>query len=148
MRWRLQAGGAREFVSVYAPTETDAWIASTDEYSLLLRGNPIAGFWSPQSEVAPLRIIWDVHGNFNNDMAWIVGAPGAILHTRDGGCTWKTLHLESDTQIVKVVATKSNDIWAVGFGGPLARRPHSIVMHYDGTSWTRHDSIRSCCRVG
>jgi photosystem II stability/assembly factor-like uncharacterized protein len=139
--WRRQAGGASRILgSVYAPTGIDAWIVSIDEYSLLLRGNPMAGLWSPQSEVTPLQIIWDVHGNLNNDTAWVTGSPGAILHTRDGGRTWRTLHLESDTQLLKVVATRSNHIWAAGFGGPRALPVQSIVMHYDGTSWTRHDT--------
>ena len=46
----------------------------------------------------------------------------------------------SDDFLYGVKAASTNDVWAVGTFGPSPNSTSTLVLHYDGTSWTRQTS--------
>jgi hypothetical protein len=79
---------------------------------------------------------WWTHGTGPNDV-WMVGERGRITHF--DGTTFRDDPVVVDTTLWGVMAFAPNDVWAVG--GTTGRMdpmfPHDLVLHFDGTSWTR-----------
>lgn len=54
---------------------------------------------------------------------YAVGAVGTIVHSTDGGATWKLQHTDIDNDLYTVVRAKCSDaLWAVGQWGVVLRR--------------------------
>ncbi len=72
-----------------------------------------------------------------------VGCPSSHENGADAGASdvdspaaWQTVVEHLDGALLSVWGTGPNDVWAVG--GPLGTAPFaSLVLHFDGTSWTR-----------
>ena len=74
--------------------------------------------------------LWGVH-MFDNKLAWVVGDKGTVLHTQDGGRTWKKQTSGITTALYSVHFSSAKEGWAVGKGG--------IALHTTngGTSWKK-----------
>ncbi|MGH7492476.1 MAG: WD40/YVTN/BNR-like repeat-containing protein, partial [bacterium] len=73
--------------------------------------------------------------DFIDDMTgWAVGADGTILHSIDGGKTWRHQTSPSTSWLRQVVFLDKNQGWIVGFNG--------TIMHTNdgGQSWRRQNS--------
>src|SRR5208283_1545562 len=70
-------------------------------------------------------------------LVWAVGDHGAILHTEDGGGTWRKQTSDTSKTLLSVVFTTPQSGWAVGYGG--------TILHTDdgGGTWTQ-TSTREC----
>ncbi|MCD6305841.1 MAG: hypothetical protein J7M32_06075 [Deltaproteobacteria bacterium] len=81
------------------------------------QGNDLLGAWA----VGP-------------DDLYVGGHGGVILHW--DGAQWTMMDTPTQKTIFAIHGTGSNDIWAVGGDGyTLNSMEHSLIMHYDGTSW-------------
>jgi hypothetical protein len=78
-----------------------------------------------------------------NDV-WAIGGHGVTYSLHWDGATWKTVPTPNPgviNYLDDIAAVSANDIWAVGSldeGG--ASRIHTLIAHWDGTSWTRTPS--------
>lgn len=75
-----------------------------------------------------------------NDV-WAIGGHGVAYSLHWDGVSWKTVPMPNPgviNYIDDIAVVSANDIWAVGSldeGG--ASRIHTLIEHWDGTSWTR-----------
>jgi len=65
----------------------------------------------------------------STQFAWVVGEDGIILHTEDGGSTWKAQHNGTDSWLYFVVLITPQVGWAGGATG--------VILHTDdgGSTW-------------
>jgi hypothetical protein len=76
----------------------------------------------------------------SNDV-WIIGGHGISYSLRWDGVEWKVVPTQNPgfiNYLQDIAVVSANDIWAVGSldeGG--ASRIHTLIEHWDGTSWTR-----------
>lgn len=70
----------------------------------------------------------------DND-GWIVGYPGIVLHTGDGGKSWERACDLSDQALFAVDFVGRDRGWAVGRAGKL------IMTHDAGKTWTHHEAL-------
>ena len=63
---------------------------------------------------------YDIHF-VNHRYGWIVGDNGLIVHTKDGGQTWRQQATEIEGDFNAVYFANEKKGWAVGFEGLIAR---------------------------
>lgn len=79
----------------------------------------------------------------SNDV-WAIGGHGVTYSLHWDGFAWKTVPTPNPgviNYLDDIAVVSANDIWAVGSldeGG--ASRIHTLIAHWDGTSWTRTPS--------
>ena len=112
--WASQAVDTSTFLkltSVHFIDKNFGWAVGTDDLgvgdgAVVFRTQDGGETWVRQ-EVSDLPILYDVHF-VDASNGWTVGAPGTILHTSDGGASWKAqvnplydftaVHLVSDSE--------------------------------------------------
>jgi hypothetical protein len=73
-----------------------------------------------------LRGVWAV----SDDEAWAVGATGTIRLFRRGSLAAEVADgIPPSMNLRAISGSSSSDVWAVGDSG--------VVLHYDGTAWSR-----------
>lgn len=66
------------------------------------------------------------------DQVWVVGQGGLIIRFASGG--WSSVDSGTSLDLRAVRAFAPNDIWA---GGGNDTNTEGVLLHYDGTSWTK-----------
>ncbi|HXJ55283.1 MAG TPA: YCF48-related protein [Verrucomicrobiae bacterium] len=119
-----------------------AWAVSYDSPNTILGGIPSPGLWSLESEAPIFGTLWDAHGDLNEKTAWATGTSpdGAIVKSQDGGMTWRTIYAAPDVTLAEIATPNFQHVWAAGWGGPSPLLP-GVVLHYDGSLWTRYDGL-------
>jgi hypothetical protein len=93
------------------------------------------------------RAVTAIHGT-GSDNVWTIGLAGAAFHFDGTAWTDHSADLRAAAQVdldepcyevslSGVFSLGPNDTWAVGYANP-SELGAALVLHYDGTSWTRH----------
>lgn len=90
--------------------------------------------WSVMPPVAPSGVaLYGVWGSGPQDV-WAVGGAGTIVHYN--GTTWTKVTSGHSAQLRAVWGAGPDDVFAVGVIDPQADPRESLVLHFDGSSWS------------
>jgi hypothetical protein len=112
-------------LSIWGSGANDVWVAGGE------LGKPVVlhfdgAAWT-RNDPPVAQQLWWIHG-FAGGPIFVAGEGGAIA--RHTGGTWEVLESgHPDTIFFGIWGAAQNDMWAVGSG--------DVVVHYDGTAWTR-----------
>ena len=70
----------------------------------------------------------------NDNVGWVVGSSGSILHTSDGGVTWAEQTSNTTIELLGVTFVNAKSGWAVGRKGVV------LNTNDGGNTWTSQDS--------
>lgn len=119
---------------------SDVWhpVATSDNYNAVwgnasnvwIVGNTIlrcsaAGGCVTEAGV-PATTLYGIWGTADGSVRFAVGDGGKIL-TATGSGAWQSMASPTSHTLVRVAGSSATDVWALG---------DSVVLHYDGTSWT------------
>ena len=139
--------------SVSATSSTDAWAVGSYEDDLSGAVKTLVLHWdgtswsqvqSP-SRGAQTSVLWGVSADSPTD-AWAVGNEGNGRHSFGfvlhwDGTRWSKVAVPNPSSVVtirSVSAISPTDVWAVGgFQNGTTFAFDSLVMHWDGSTWTR-----------
>jgi hypothetical protein len=147
--WSIQpsAGGDDEFLyGVGATSSTNAWAVGGSgggSYSEHYDGTS----WKSVSVPGTNGQLYGVTLPTSSG-AWAVGAqssaPSKTLIVHYNGTKWKLVTSPNpsttDNALTGVSNNSPSDIWAVGYWGNNKGAERTLILHYDGTSWTKVSS--------
>jgi len=104
------------------------------------------GWRDLEPEYKPRSIVWhslfpDLHGIWvQGNSVWVVGEEGTILHSTDGGGTWRRVASGTDRELWSVHGTTNGSrLWAVGSGGTILHSPDGGKTWHTGSANTTKD---------
>jgi hypothetical protein len=112
------------------------------------------------SGVTDLRPFWTVgyqngsSRNWDSDIGdWVfAGAQTLIEYSSNGGQSWSIVsspNVAGAPNVLKSVSALSDDdAWAVGYYEGIDNLAHTLIMHWDGTSWSKVTSPNATGEVG
>ena len=117
------------FLSVHGPTADELWAVGTGGVTLRVTGaagnTPTTQAFDSQTRNA-LYGVWAA----SSTEAGSVGFAGTIRHYTGDPLRWDVVPgIAEELQLSAVWGTSPSDVWAVG--------KNAVVLHYDGTQWTR-----------
>ena len=84
--------------------------------------------WSLQKSNV-VNSLHEVHF-INPNTGWAVGGNGLVLHTSNGGSTWKTINTPVTSEFRTVFHSDENTVWVMGSGG------NRLFTQDNGANWT------------
>ena len=136
--WGLQSSGTTASLSAIWGTDVNnIWAGGGTIASnvTILKYNGTT--WTNQSPSPAINAnISSIWGSSATDI-WAVGSK--ILHTTDGGATWTTV-ATPPMPLTSISGVDANNIWASGnTTSPIS----SVILKYDGTSWTQQFTVNN-----
>lgn len=128
-RWRAEMSPTTQNLrSVWATSDGRAWAAGWGG-TLLRRA---AGVWSlvPSPVAVDLDQVW---GRAHDDV-WAVGDDGVVLHF--DGASWSVSLNRLAGRLRGVWGRAADDVWVVGTGQEPDEDRASLLLHWDGATWT------------
>jgi hypothetical protein len=147
LEWREALGGLDgALLSMWGPSATDLWavggpLGNAGFDSLVVRYDGAS--WK---RVSPGKTdsFWWVHGTSATDV-WLVGEKGRITHWDGNAFTEMTSG--TDATLFGVWAAAPDDVWAVGGTPDSTTGTNTVVLHWDGKTWSPDATLVEPLRV-
>lgn len=145
LTWKPQTSGSnRTLLSVTFATSRSGWAVGVE--GTILHTEDGGTHWTPQTSGAPTELPTAPVGTvmpatlrsvtFTTPLSgWVVGDSGALLHTEDGGGTWKRYVTNDGVWLYAITFSTTQYGWAIGHG--------SLRTDDGGYSWKPWDILSS-----
>ncbi len=130
-------------LSIWGASPTDVWavggpLGNSGFDAMVIRFDGVG--WRSvtvpdvRGDAGVAKSYWWVHGTSERDV-WLVGEGGRITHW--DGVSFQEIASGTDATLFGVWAASPSDVWAVGGTPEQASADNDVVLHWDGSSWSR-----------